>query len=135
MTIALKRIYEPASRSDGMRILVDRIWPRGIKKDDAKIDLWLKDVAPSTALRQWFGHKPERWEKFRERYRAELSKNDALAELRELARTPKRITLLYGAHDEEHNQAVVLADLLKKSAPRRKAAAGCAAAGRLGSRR
>jgi len=113
MTIALKRIYEPASKSDGMRILVDRIWPRGIKKDDAKIDLWLRDVAPSTALRQWFGHKPERWEEFRERYRAELSKNEAVVQLRQLSKKEKHVTLLYAAHDEEHNQAVVLAELLE----------------------
>jgi uncharacterized protein YeaO (DUF488 family) len=124
MTIALKRIYEPVSRTDGMRILVDRLWPRGVKKDDAKIDLWLKDVAPSTALRQWFGHTPERWDKFRERYLAELSKNEAVAQLRQLAKTTKRVTLLYAARDEEHNEAVVLADLLKKSSPRRKAVAG-----------
>jgi uncharacterized protein YeaO (DUF488 family) len=121
MTIAIKRIYEPASPSDGMRILVDRMWPRGIKKDEAKIDLWLKEIGPSTSLRQWFGHEPARWETFRKRYRAELSKNDATVRLRQLARTTKRITLLYSARDEDHNQAVVLAELLKK-APRRKAA-------------
>jgi uncharacterized protein YeaO (DUF488 family) len=124
MTIAIKRIYEPASRSDGMRILVDRMWPRGIKKDGAKIDLWLKDVAPSTALRRWFGHEPERWETFRERYRAELSKNEALAQLRQLARKSKHITLLYSARDEDRNQAVVLGELLKKSPRGRKAPTG-----------
>ena len=122
MTIAIKRIYEPASRSDGMRILVDRIWPRGIKKDRAKIDLWLKEIGPSTPLRQWFGHKPERWEKFCERYRAELSENEAVAQLRKLARATKRVTLLYSARDEDHNQAVVLAELVKNSPRRRKAA-------------
>jgi uncharacterized protein YeaO (DUF488 family) len=122
MTIAIKRIYNPASRSDGMRILVDRLWPRGIKKDDAKVDLWLKEIGPSTSLRQWFGHKPERWETFRERYLGELSKNEAVAQLRQLAKTKKRITLLYSARDEDHNQAVVLAELLKKAPRRRKAA-------------
>jgi uncharacterized protein YeaO (DUF488 family) len=124
MTIALKRIYEPASRSDGTRVLVDRLWPRGVKKDDAKLDLWLKDVAPSTVLRQWFGHKPERWETFRERYLAELSKNEAVVQLRQLAEKAKRLTLLYAARDEEHNEAVVLAGLLKKSPRRRKAPTG-----------
>jgi uncharacterized protein YeaO (DUF488 family) len=123
MSIAIKRIYEPASRSDGVRILVDRMWPRGVKKEDAKIDLWLKDVAPSASLRQWFGHKVERWERFRERYLAELSKNEALAQLRQLARA-KSVTLLYSARDEDHNQAVVLASALKKPPRRRKAAAG-----------
>ena len=118
MTVAIKRIYEAASRNDGMRILVDRMWPRGIKKDNAKIDLWLKDVAPSTSLRTWFGHKPERWEKFRERYLAELSGNAALTELRDLVKTRARVTLLYSARDEDRNQAVVLADYLGK--PRRK---------------
>ena len=122
MTIAIKRIYEPASRSDGMRILVDRIWPRGIKKDGAKIDLWLKDIAPSTALRQWFGHKPERWEKFRERYRAELSDDATVAQLRDLIKKENRVTLLYSARDTNHNQAVVLADFLKKSLRPRRAA-------------
>ena len=121
MTIAVKRIYEPASRSDGMRILVDRLWPRGIKKDAAKIDLWLKEIGPSTSLRRWFGHKPERWEIFRERYLGELSDNEAVAQLRQLAKK-ERVTLLYSARDEDRNQAVVLAELLKKAPRRRKAA-------------
>jgi uncharacterized protein YeaO (DUF488 family) len=124
MSIAIKRIYEPASRSDGMRILVDRMWPRGIKKDGAKIDLWLKEVAPSTALRRWFGHEPERWERFRERYRAELSGNEALAQLRQFATKRRRVTLLYSARDEDRNQAVVLADVLRKAPRRRKAPTG-----------
>lgn len=122
MTIAIKRIYEPASRGDGMRILVDRIWPRGIKKDAANIDLWLKEIGPSTSLRRWFGHKPERWEKFRERYVGELSENEAVVRLRQLAKAKKRVTLLYSARDEDRNQAVVLAELLKKAPRRRKAA-------------
>ena len=120
MTVAIKRIYEPTSQSDGVRILVDRMWPRGVKKESAKIDLWLKDVAPSAALRTWFGHKPERWEKFRERYLAELSESLALAELRNLVKTQARVTLLYSARDEAHNQAVVLAGYLKKSARRKR---------------
>jgi uncharacterized protein YeaO (DUF488 family) len=120
MTITIKRIYEPASRSDGMRVLVDRLWPRGIKKDRAKIDLWLKEIGPSTSLRQWFGHKPERWEKFRERYLGELSENEAVTQLRQLAETTKHLTLVYSARDEEHNQAVVLAEYLGGTSRRRK---------------
>jgi len=114
MTIEIKRIYEPAARTDGVRVLVDRIWPRGIKKDDAKIDLWLKEVAPTTSLRRWFDHRPERWDRFRERYVAELSNSPSLAELRNLAKK-KRVTLIYSARDADHNQAVVLAEHLKPS--------------------
>ena len=121
MTVAVKRIYDAAGPRDGMRILVDRLWPRGIKKERAKIDLWLKDVAPSTSLRTWFGHRPERWDKFRERYLVELSEKPALAELKEVIKTRKRVTLLYSARDEDYNQAVVLADFLKSSPRRRKA--------------
>jgi uncharacterized protein YeaO (DUF488 family) len=123
VTISVKRIYELASRSDGMRILVDRMWPRGLKKDEAKIELWLKDVAPTNSLRGWFGHRLERWDIFRERYLAELSANPAVAELKELLKR-KRITLLYSAHDKDHNQAVVLADYLKKASCRRKRPTG-----------
>jgi uncharacterized protein YeaO (DUF488 family) len=121
MTVAVKRIYEPASRSDGMRILVDRIWPRGMKKDESQLDLWLKDVAPTNSLRRWFDHRPERWEKFRERYLAELSDNAALKELGDLVKKRKRVTLLYSARDTAHNQAVVLADYLSKSRGRKPA--------------
>ena len=124
MTIAIKRIYEPASRSDGMRILVDRMWPRGLKKDEARIDLWLKEVAPTTSLRRWFDHRPERWEKFQERYSAELSDNPDLTELRDLVKKSKRVTLLYSARDEAHNQAVVLAGYLKRFPRRRKRTTG-----------
>jgi uncharacterized protein YeaO (DUF488 family) len=117
--IKLKRVYEPASRADGTRILVDRLWPRGLRKEDAVIDHWFKDLAPSTALRQWFDHDVERWEEFRKRYRAELAEQpEALAELRSLARTGL-ITLLFGAHDEPHNNAVVLRELLAKRATAR----------------
>ena len=115
MNIGIKRIYEPAKRNDGLRILVDRMWPRGIRKDEALIDLWLKDVAPTTSLRRWFDHRTERWEKFRERYVAELSDNAAIAELRNRIKREKRVTLLYSARDTDHNQAVVLAEHLKSS--------------------
>ena len=110
--IEVKRVYEPASRTDGTRILVDRLWPRGLSKEDAAIDHWCKELAPSTALRQWFGHKPERWEEFRKRYKAELAEApEALAELRGFARKGP-ITLLFAAHDELHNNAVVIHELL-----------------------
>ena len=114
MTLLIKRIYEPSAKSDGLRVLVDRLWPRGISRFDAKLDLWLKDVAPSTELRHWFGHKPERWAEFRRRYRAELAHNPTLKELRKLAKG-KIVTLLYSAHDEKRNQAVVLAAALRPS--------------------
>ncbi|KRE97621.1 hypothetical protein ASG87_15320 [Frateuria sp. Soil773] len=108
MAINVKRVYEPAAKADGYRVLVDRLWPRGLKKEAVPLDLWAKELAPSTALRQWFGHEPSRWEGFRHRYATEL---DAQAELwRPLAERSARhtVTLLYGARDEEHNNAVVL---------------------------
>jgi uncharacterized protein YeaO (DUF488 family) len=111
MALRIKRIYEPADHGDGVRVLVDRLWPRGISKD--RIDLWLKDIAPSTALRKWFGHVPARWAGFRARYARELKGNAvAVAELRKLMRG-KTVTLLYGARDTEHNEAVALANFLK----------------------
>jgi uncharacterized protein YeaO (DUF488 family) len=113
-TLRLKRVYEAPADVDGLRVLVDRVWPRGLSKEKARIDHWLKDAGPSTALRKWFGHDPERWREFRRRYRAELAKHpDALDALRSLIRG-RRATLLYGARDEAHNQAVVLAELLEK---------------------
>jgi uncharacterized protein YeaO (DUF488 family) len=120
--IAVKRVYEPASRMDGTRILVDRLWPRGLRKEDAAIDRWMKDLAPSAELRQWFGHKPERWSEFRERYRAEIVQHgEALTEL--LLLVEKRpVTLLYAAQDNEHNNAVVLQEVLvrrRRLLPRR----------------
>lgn len=111
MDIKLKRAYEAPAKSDGMRILVDRLWPRGLSKARAAIDHWLKEVAPSNELRQWFGHDPERWPEFQKRYRAELKDNPALAELRTLARKGA-VTLVYAAKDELHNQAVVLRQVL-----------------------
>ena len=113
MTVALKRAYEAASDSDGTRVLVDRLWPRGVTKAKARIDVWLKDVAPSTQLRKWFGHDPGKCTEFQRRYRAELKGSEALAELRKLAREG-HVTLVYGAKDEEHNDAVVLAKLLRR---------------------
>jgi uncharacterized protein YeaO (DUF488 family) len=111
--IKLKRVYEPASPADGTRILVDRLWPRGLRKEDAAIDHWCKDLAPSTALRQWFGHKPERWAEFRKRYKSELAQHpEALVEVRGLARKGP-ITLLFAAHDELRNNAAVVHELLR----------------------
>ena len=111
-SIRLKRAYEPPSPDDGVRILIDRLWPRGVRKDDAAIDEWMKDIAPSTELRKWFNHDPERWPEFQRRYTAELAQRTAeIARLRELARQGM-LTLVYSAHDELHNDAVVLKRLL-----------------------
>lgn len=112
--LRIKRIYEPAAKDDGARILVDRVWPRGIAKEDAALTLWLKEIAPSTALRKWYGHDPARWAEFQRRYHAELDANtEAVERLRTCLRSG-RVTLLYGARDEAHNQAVALADYLQK---------------------
>ena len=116
--VKIKRAYDKPARDDGYRVLVDRLWPRGISKQKAGIDLWLKDVAPSRELRQWFGHDPERWSEFQKRYRQELREGDGAAALRQLRAEARKgpVTLVYGARDEEHNNAVVLGQLLK---PRR----------------
>ncbi|WP_192256579.1 DUF488 domain-containing protein [Mesorhizobium silamurunense] len=111
--IAVKRIYEAPEKTDGQRVLVDRIWPRGVAKKDAALTLWLKDIAPSDELRKWFGHEPERWADSQKRYRAELDRNEeAVAQLRDVLREGK-VTLLYGAQDEAHNNAVALAGYLR----------------------
>jgi uncharacterized protein YeaO (DUF488 family) len=110
--VNVKRVYEPRSRGDGQRVLVDRVWPRGMSKETLSDALWLKEAAPSTELRKWFGHRPERWTEFRKRYAAELARSpDAIAKLRSLSRRGL-VTLLYSARDEEHNQAVALAEYL-----------------------
>lgn len=110
--IKLKRAYEPPSADDGARILIDRLWPRGLRKDHAAIDEWMKDVAPSTELRKWFNHDPVRWPEFQRRYITELAqRTEALDRLRALARQGP-LTLVYSAHDEMHNDAVVLKSLL-----------------------
>jgi uncharacterized protein YeaO (DUF488 family) len=110
--VRLKRAYEAAEPTDGIRILVDRLWPRGVSKDEAAVDQWVKDVAPSTELRKWFGHDPGRWDEFRKRYVAELEQHpDQIKELRELVRKGP-VTLVYSAHDEAHNDAVVLRDFI-----------------------
>lgn len=110
--IALKRVYEPPSDEDGKRVLIDRLWPRGLTKEKAHVDLWLKEIAPSTELRRWFGHDPARWAEFQRRYRSELEANgEVVAELK-TAVGAGPATLVYGARDEEHNDAVVLAAYL-----------------------
>jgi uncharacterized protein YeaO (DUF488 family) len=122
--IHLKRAYEPPSRSDGERVLVERLWPRGLRKADAHIDEWLKDVAPSHELRRWFGHEPTRFPEFRERYLRELRVEPARTALDELARRATRgtLTLIYSAHDEVHNNAVVLARELERRIARKRPA-------------
>jgi len=109
--LLLKRAYAPSAAGDGLRVLVDRIWPRGVSKERARIDLWLKDIAPSAALRRWFAHDPEKWPEFQRRYRAELRREPAkgaLAALKKLMTENKTVTLVFGARDEERNQAVVI---------------------------
>jgi uncharacterized protein YeaO (DUF488 family) len=112
--IKLKRAYENPEPTDGERILVDRLWPRGLTKESAKVDLWLKEIAPSTELRKWFGHDPSKWKAFRGRYETELKRNDELIRLLKRKARQGRITLLYAARDEKHNDAVVLKDFLEK---------------------
>ena len=115
--VELKRAYEEADANDGSRVLVDRLWPRGLSKDRARVDAWLKEVAPSDELRQWFGHDPDKFAEFRKRYEAELaseSGKEAMTKLRELVKRG-HVTLLFAARDMEHNNAVVLRDVLMKS--------------------
>lgn len=114
MKCVVKRIYDPPEAGDGFRVLVDRVWPRGMKKSDAAIDLWQKDIAPSTELRKWFGHEPEKWTTFKKRYITELKKNHELIEEIRKKAGRKRITLLYSARDHLHNQAVVIKEYMDK---------------------
>lgn len=109
----VKRVYLPPEKTDGIRILVDRLWPRGLTKEKAAVDVWLKDIAPSTELRKWFAHDPAKWKEFKKRYHSELKNNkEQVAVLKEqLKRGP--VTLLYGARDEEHNEAIVLKEWMK----------------------
>lgn len=116
MTIRLKRAYEKPEPADGTRILVDRLWPRGLTKEKAAIDLWLKEVAPSTELRKWFGHDPKKWRNFRSRYRTELKQHGAALRLIKSKAKEGVVTLIYGARDQEHNEAIILKEFL---APRR----------------
>lgn len=122
--IRIKRTYEPRARGDGRRILVERLWPRGMKKEALKADAWLKEIAPSTQLRQWFGHRPEHWKEFRRRYEKELTANpDVWAPILDASRHGT-VTLLFSAHDIEHNGAVVLRDYLAERQPGRRSSRG-----------
>jgi uncharacterized protein YeaO (DUF488 family) len=118
--ILTKRVYEPAAAADGFRILVDRVWPRGLTKDAAAADLWLKDIAPSTALRKWFQHDPGKWVAFSKAYLEELRDEPALQLLKQYTEQHSTLTLLYGARDEAHNHALVLQELLQKAGSRKK---------------
>jgi uncharacterized protein YeaO (DUF488 family) len=116
MAVAVKRVYEAASSSDGVRVLVDRLWPRGLKKEDAALKVWLREVAPSDELRQWFHENPEAWRMFRKRYLKELVSEEgsaAVEKLHHLAEGKRRVTLLYASRNEEHNNATVLKELLE----------------------
>jgi uncharacterized protein YeaO (DUF488 family) len=120
MAFQIRRVYEPTKSSDGIRVLVDRLWPRGLKKSDAHLDHWVKDVAPSPRLRLWFGHRPERFTEFSKRYKKELVGNPAVPELRKLGKGAL-VTLLYGARDPEVNHAVVLQVVLRKGTSAKRA--------------
>jgi uncharacterized protein YeaO (DUF488 family) len=120
--LKVKRVYEVASPSDGFRVLVDRLWPRGVSKENAHVDLWLKEIGPSNALRKWFGHDPKRWSAFQERYWKELRAQPELVDqLKKMLKEHRSVTLLFGAKDEEHNQAVALAAFLQRRKPARRA--------------
>jgi uncharacterized protein YeaO (DUF488 family) len=112
MSLNLKRIYEPPEKKDGYRILVDRLWPRGFTKEKAAIDLWLKDIAPSTELRKWFDHDPEKWKEFQKKYRTELKENKEAVNIIKEHLKKGNVTLLYAAKDEVHNEAQVIKDLI-----------------------
>lgn len=116
MTVRIVRAYEPPGPDDGHRVLVDRVWPRGRSREVLRIDTWERDIAPSDELRHWFGHEVERWEEFQRRYREELAAPDAVRTIDRLAAIARTgtLTLVYGAHDQEHNQAIVLADVIRE---------------------
>jgi len=114
MPVSLKRVYEKPSPSDGKRVLVERLWPRGLKKEDAKVDEWLREIAPSAELREWFGHDPEKWSEFKQRYWKELEKKqEIVAKLAKEVRE-KRVTFVFAAKDEEHNNAVALRECIER---------------------
>ena len=115
MNIKIKRVYEQPVKDDGVRVLVDRLWPRGLTKEKAAVDLWLKEIAPSTELRKWFGHDPKKWGSFRRRYETEIRHNDDLIKLVKQKSKKGTVTLVYGARDEKHNEALVLKQFLEKN--------------------
>ncbi len=114
MKLKIKRAYEEADDSDGKRVLIDRLWPRGVSRETAQIDLWMREIAPSTELRKWFGHDPAKWEAFQSRYNDELDSNPELVDTIRTMAMAGQVTLIYAAKDEEHNDAVVLLNYLKK---------------------
>ena len=116
MNIAIKRVYEPAAESDGFRILIDRIWPRGLSKDQSHIDLWLKDIAPSTALRKWFGHSPAKWSEFNSKYCSEIDEHSEEVEIIRKHMKEGPVTLIYAAKDTQHNNAIVLKRYIQNDA-------------------
>ena len=116
MNLRIKRVYELPDKDDGVRILVDRLWPRGLTKKEASVDLWLKDIAPSTELRKWFGHDPKKWRSFRERYQTEIKHHTDQLKLLKSKAKEGTVTLIYGARDQEHNEALVLKQFLQRAA-------------------
>ena len=118
--ITIKRVYEPVEKSDGYRVLIDRLWPRGLAKASSHIDEWMKKIGPSNELRKWFNHDVEKWQAFRRSYKKELKGSDVVEEIIKLMEKHKHVTLLYGAKDEEHNQAVVLQEYLKSLTQKKK---------------
>jgi uncharacterized protein YeaO (DUF488 family) len=114
MNIKIKRVYEQSDKGDGVRILVDRLWPRGLTKEKASVDLWLKEIAPSTELRKWFGHDPDKWKSFRGRYETEIRHKDDLLKVLKQKAMEGTITILYGARDQKHNEALVLKQFLER---------------------
>ncbi len=112
MKIKIKRVYEKSEKADGKRILIDRLWPRGLSKEKAEVALWLKEIAPTTELRKWFDHDPDKWDEFQKRYRKELKANDGAVQRLKDEMNKGAVTLVYGAKDEEHNDAVVLQEFL-----------------------
>lgn len=114
MELKIKRVYEEPAKGDGKRILVDRLWPRGLTKEKASIDLWLKDIAPTTELRKWFGHDPDKWKEFKKRYHQELKNNKEQVSILYEELKKRAVTLVYGAKDEQHNEALVLKEWLDR---------------------
>ena len=112
--LKLKRVYDPYAKADGMRVLVDRLWPRGMKKEEAGVDLWLKEIAPSDALRKWFSHDPDKWQEFKKRYKKELEDGQDVIEDLKKAAQKETVTLLYAAKDTERNNAVVLKEIIEE---------------------
>jgi uncharacterized protein YeaO (DUF488 family) len=114
--IKIKRVYDLPAKDDGFRILVDRLWPRGMTKEKAKIDLWLKEIAPSDELRKWFGHDPKKWQEFKSKYKAELkNKKELLAKIKQMEKEKRTVTLLYSTKETEHNNAVALSTFLAEA--------------------